>query len=301
MKRIKLSVALATFNEEKNLGRCLDSVKNWADEIIIVDGSSTDKTREIARKYGARVIKTTNKPIFHINKQKAIDQCQGEWILQLDADEVVSVELAREIKEVVGASKDQLGKRKINSSKKVLFDRHQKLIEERDGKFGKEGGEIVAFFTPRLNYFLGSFLHHTGVYPDGVIRLFKRGKARLPCKSVHEQMEILGEVGWLENDLLHYADYSFSRYLIRSSRYTTLTAQEILKIGEKPSIFGFLRAAVKTKITFLTLFFRHKGFLDGFPGLVFSWYSGLHHFTSYVKFWEMSRGKRGIDIQKDWE
>ena len=98
---MKLSVAIATFNEEENLGSCLDSVKDWVDEIVVVDGSSTDKTVEIAKKYGAKVIVRENPPIFHINKQKAIDACRGKWILQLDADERVSPELKEEILEVV--------------------------------------------------------------------------------------------------------------------------------------------------------------------------------------------------------
>ena len=93
----EISVALATYNEEANIASCLEAVKGLADEIVVVDGTSTDKTLAIARKYGARVFVTTNKPIFHINKQMAIDKCRGNWILQLDADEQVSTELRDEI------------------------------------------------------------------------------------------------------------------------------------------------------------------------------------------------------------
>ena len=96
-----LSVALATYNEEKNLPSCLEAVRGWVGEIVVADGSSTDKTREIAQKYGARVIKTTNKPIFHINKQMAIDACHGDWILQLDADEMVEPALKKEILTII--------------------------------------------------------------------------------------------------------------------------------------------------------------------------------------------------------
>lgn len=93
----KISVAIATYNEERNIAKCLDSVKDWVDEIVVADGSSTDKTREIAKKFGAKVIKTTNKPIFHINKNIAINACHGDWILQLDADEIVPPEMRDEI------------------------------------------------------------------------------------------------------------------------------------------------------------------------------------------------------------
>ena len=267
MSSKKLSVALATYNEEKNLEKCLDSVRDWVDEIVVVDGSSTDKTREIAKKYKARVFKTTNKPIFHINKQKAMDRCLGEWILQLDADEVVEKELKVEILEIV-----------------------------------KKGSEYAAFWIPRKNFFLGKALKKTGQYPDPVIRFFKKGKAYLPCKSVHEQMEVKGKVGWLKGHLEHYNNKSFSEYLKRSNRYSTLFAQEMLKRGERPGLLGFLKAIFKAKKSFFLRFVRHKGFIDGFPGFVFSFYSGFNdHLTSYVKFWEMSKGKRKIDISKDWE
>ena len=93
-----ISIALATFNEEENIGSCLEALKDFSGEIIVVDGSSTDKTVEIAKEYGARVIVTTNKPIFHINKQMATDACHGDWILQLDADEVVDQKLVSFIK-----------------------------------------------------------------------------------------------------------------------------------------------------------------------------------------------------------
>src|SRR5476651_1626952 len=104
----KITVALAVFNEEKNLDACLESVKDIADEIVIVDGTSTDKTVEIAKKFNSRVLVTDNPPIFHINKQKAIDMAKNEWILQLDADERVSPELAKEIMNVISMSEDEI-------------------------------------------------------------------------------------------------------------------------------------------------------------------------------------------------
>jgi len=264
----KISVAIATFNEERNIGECLESVRDLADEIVVVDGSSSDKTVEIAKKYGAKVIVADNPPIFHINKQKAIDECRGSWILQLDADERVTPELKKEIKST---------------------------IEQSNNK------TINAYFLSRKNYFLGRWLKKTGQYPDGVIRFFKKGKAWLPCKSVHEQMKVEGKVGWLKGYLLHYPYPTFSEYLKKSNRYTGLTAQEMLDKGEKPSFWGYFFAEWQAIKTFLLLFIRHKGFLDGFPGFVFSLYSGLHHISAYVKFWELYQQKRGIDIRKDWE
>ena len=107
--RKSLSVVLATHNEEKNLAACLDSIKDIADEIIVVDGSSKDKTVDIAKKFGAKIKVTTNKPIFHINKQMAIDMATKDWILQLDADERVSEELRKEILSTINNRSISLG------------------------------------------------------------------------------------------------------------------------------------------------------------------------------------------------
>src|SRR5438034_9262626 len=144
MKRKSLSVVLATFNEEKNLPDCLESVKGLADEIIIVDGTSKDKTVENAKKFGAKVIVTNNPPIFHINKQKALDTATKEWILQLDADERVSPELAHEIEKILSMTNQEIGKYEERLPDKELFNRHQELLEKRDGQIGA-GGNYAGF------------------------------------------------------------------------------------------------------------------------------------------------------------
>src|SRR3990167_4214430 len=130
-----ISVVLATYNEEKNLPSCLASIKDIADEIVIVDGSSKDKTVEIARKFGAKIKITTNKKNFHINKQMAIDMATCDWILQLDADEQISPELAKEIKSI------------INNRSSII-------------------NGVNGYWMPRKNWFLGRFLRKGGQYPD---------------------------------------------------------------------------------------------------------------------------------------
>lgn len=260
----KLSVAIATYNEEENIGRCLASVKDLADEIVVVDGSSTDKTTQIAKKYGAKVTVTDNPPIFHINKQKAIDQCSGSWILQLDADEEIPSQLAKEIQNVV-----------------------------------KKGSRYNAFYLKRKNYFLGRWLKKGGQYPDPVIRFFKKGKAHLPCQSVHEQMVVKGRVGTLKNEMLHHTAPTLSRYLTNANRYTSLTADEL----EKQNLgFNFLNHlqyfCFKPKAKFLSLFFRHKGFRDGFQGFVFALFSAIHFPLAYIKYWEKIRKKRKAKERK---
>lgn len=286
VKNDKLSVVLATRNEEENIGRCLASVKQIADEIIVVDENSTDNTREIAQKLGAKVYVEPHHEIFHITKQKALEKARGEWILQLDADEAVTPGLANEIKEVVQMTNDKLLQKKIeNPRKRKLFIKHQALIESRDGQIGKDTGEIVGFFIARENMFLGKPLIHAGVYPDGVIRLVKNGKARFPQKSVHEQMELDGEVAWLENDLLHYDSPTLKRYLARLNRYTDLQAGDLRKKKESKNILSFCSYVFcKPAYTFLNLYFRHLGFLDGVQGFLWSFFSATHFPISYFKY-----------------
>jgi len=247
---VKISVAIASFNEEKNIKRCLNSVRQLADEIVVVDGGSQDKTVEIAKKCGAKVFITDNPPIFHINKQKAIDKCNGDWILQLDADEEVTNELRDEMKAIIGNS-----------------------------------ASAAAYFIPRKNYFLGHWLKKGGQYPDHVIRFFRNGKAYLPCKSVHEQMKVKGKVGYLKGHLLHFTAPTFSRYLTNANRYTNLLAQEIKDREKKNCLFdAFLYLIFKPLHWFFLTFIRHKGFLDSWQGFVFSFFSALRFPVAYIKY-----------------
>ena len=273
---MKLSVTLATFNEEANLARCLTAVKDLADEIIVVDGSSTDRTREIAKRFGSKIIKTTNPPVFHINKQKANDLAQGDWILQLDADETVTRQLKKEIKDLlVGKS---FGYDSWVSPIKRLFGRRITPLLV----------PAAAYYLPRRNYFLGRYLRNAGQYPDPVIRLFQRGKAHLPAKDVHEQMAVTGPIGWLTGELDHFATPDFSRYLMRENRYSSLAAVDLKNSGVEISILNTINYLfIKPFGTFLSLYFRYRGFMDGFPGFVFSLYSGFHHAFSYMKLWEL--------------
>lgn len=246
----KLSVALAEYNEEENLDRCLVSVAGWADEVVVVDGGSTDASAEIAKKFRATVIATDNPAMFHINKQKALDACTGEWILQLDADEVVSEELRNEITRVIS-----------------------------------QRSSLPGYFVPRKNYFLGHWLRKGGQYPDYVIRLFRRGKGKFPCKSVHEQIEIDGAVGYLRTPLLHYSYRTLGEYWKKADAYTTLTAYEMAKQRIPQNIISWIRFEwVKPTVTFLSLFLRHKGFMDGTYGLLFALFSALHHPIAYKKY-----------------
>lgn len=284
----KLSVVLATRNEEKNIGPCLESVKDIADEIVVVDEESTDKTVSIAKSYGARIYTVKHEPIFHVTKQKALDFARGDWILQLDADERVTPQLAKEIREVVEMDYKELMGRRIGEPQRLkLFKKHQQLLEQRDGKIGRETGEIVAFFVPRLNFFLGKPLVHAGAYPDASIRLVKKDRAHFPAKSVHEIIHVDGEVAWLYNDLEHQDSPTFTRYIERMNRYTDLRARELMEKGVPKNILTFINYSFyKPSATFLNLYLRHKGFLDGMRGFIWSLFSSLHHPIAYFKYWQ---------------
>ena len=250
-----VSVVLATFNEEENLSACLDSIKGLADEIVIVDGGSDDRTVEIAKKYGAKVKVTDNPPIFHINKQKAIDMATKDWVLQLDADERVTPELKKEIE--------------------------SRIMNHESG--------INGFWVPRMNWFLGRFLMKGGQYPDYTLRLYKRGKGRLPQKSVHEQAEVDGKVDYLKNALLHHPYKNFSVYLEKWDRYTDLIAREINReLKNKSIMIKFLNMAlyifIKPTYWFLNTYIRHKGFYDLWPGFVFCLFSSLRFPAGYLKY-----------------
>lgn len=282
---MNLSVVLATYNEENNLKNCLEAVKDVADEIIVVDGKSSDKTVEVAKSFGAKVVITDNQPIFHINKQKAIDLAGGLWVLQLDADEIVSQQLAEEITQVIQMTDDQIEQYENTLPNKKLFQKHQNILEQRDGPIGTKEGDYVAFFIPRANFFLGKYLKHGGIYPDGVIRLIKNGKAYLPAKDVHEQMVVEGKVGWLQYDLIHMADPTFKRYLERNNRYIDLMVQEFKRQKLPKNFFNLIQYLLIKPVSWFGLtFFRHKGILDGCQGLIFSFFSALRFSRAYLRY-----------------
>lgn len=282
---IKLSVVLATRNEEDNIERCLSSVSGLADEIVVFDEYSNDTTRDIAKSFGAKVTLEPHHEVFHITKQKAIDSARGEWILQLDADEVLSPELSREIAEVIKMSDNEIVSRKPKDETKTrLFKRHQQILSSRDGKLGTEG-ITAAFFIPRRNMFLGKPLVHAGVYPDAVVRLFRKGHAYLPGKSVHEQMVIKGRVDWLFNDLLHYDSPTLFRYFIRLNRYTDLQSTQFASAHVSDNIFGFIKyVVIMPFVVFVKLYLRHKGFMDGLRGFMWSALSASHFPIAYFKY-----------------
>jgi glycosyltransferase involved in cell wall biosynthesis len=251
------SVVLTTHNEVSNLERCLASIADLSDEIIVVDGTSTDGTVSLAEKLGARVIKTTNKPNFHINKQMAMDAAKGKLVLQLDADEVVDEELRSFIRQL----KQQLDQNALPA-------------------------QPVAWFLRRKNFLFKRWLSKGGQYPDSVIRLYLRGKARLPQQDVHEQMVVDGETATAPGHLLHFSYPTFAVYMTKFNTYTSFAATQV----HSPSTFRYL--VTKPLHTFFSLYLRHRGYVDGMAGFIFALMSALHHPFVLLKYWELQENGR---------
>lgn len=248
---MKISLCLAVYNEEKNIHYPLDSAYDLVDEIVIVDGNSSDKTVKIAKSYGTKVkiFFSDNPLMFHKNKQKAIDAAKGDWILQLDADEALGDELKTEIRNIINCS-----------------------------------SEFNGFWIPRKNWFLTRFLNKGGQYPDYTLRLYKKGTAYFPCRDVHENVIVKGKTSYLKKPILHYADPDFSRYLQRWDRYTSLEVEKILNSKSQKLFFLKYFFWLPAK-TFFLMYFRHLGLLDSFPGFIFSLFSSIRFWVIYIKWW----------------
>ncbi|PIY70840.1 hypothetical protein COY88_03510 [Candidatus Roizmanbacteria bacterium CG_4_10_14_0_8_um_filter_35_28] len=307
---MKLSLCLAVFNEEKNIHYPLDSTYDLVDEVVIVDAGSTDRTVEIAKSYGkkVRVIASDNPPMFHKNKQKAIEAAKGDWILQLDADEELSEELREEIKSIINPKSEVRNPKQILNSNGKNSKRLGNLKFENSDLFRDSNFDIrnlpAAYWLPRKNWFLTRFLMKGGQYPDYTIRLYRNGYARFPCKDVHENVKILDienslkiencklKIGFLKNPILHYADPDFSRYLMRWDRYTTLEVQsskfKVQNEGKNQFLMFLEYFFWKPLTTFFSMYFRHKGFMDGFPGFVFALFSSIRFWVIYIKWWQRS-------------
>ncbi len=267
---MKLSLCIPTFNEEENLHIALDSAYDIADEVVIIDGGSTDKTLEIARSYGEKIkiFEVDNPPNFLLNKQRAIEKAEGEWILQLDADEAVTPELKKEISVILSAAKNP----------------------DMDPSVSPQDDIVAGYFLPRKNFFLGRYLMKGGVYPDYVLRLYKRQGAYFKLEHVHENVIVDGAVGYTKEALIHMADPNFERYLMRWNRYTSFDAGQLIEKKEELCFPCYFIG--KPLFTFLSIYIRHKGFMDGIPGFVWALFSSIRFWVIYIKVWHAHINKK---------
>ena len=255
----KLSVITLALNEEGNIAECLESVK-WADEIIVVDSGSTDKTVELAKHYTQHVL-TVEWKGYGATKNFALDRASGEWILWLDADERVPKELAAEIQAVLRT----------------------------------DDGLVNGYSVPRRAFFLGKSIKHCGWYPGRVTRLFRRTKSRFTESNVHEQISVEGKIGELKNDLLHFTDPDLYHYFSKFNRYTSLAAKDLHSAGKRFSLYDIL---VRPPFMFFKMYIVKRGFLDGLQGFILCIVSSAYVFTKYAKLWEIENQNRDINLTR---
>jgi len=245
----KLSVVIITLNEEANLPRCLESVK-WADELVLIDSASTDRTLEIAREYGA-VVHRPEWRGFGPAKREGVAKASGDWILSLDADEEVSPALADDIKVALGESED-----------------------------------ISGYYIPRRTQFLGRWIYHCGWYPDPVLRLFRKSDGNFDDAPVHEKVILKGRTGRLNHDLLHYSYPTLDSYFEKFNRYTSLAAEKAFREGRKGGVWDIL---VRPLACLIKHYILKRGFLDGLEGLIISVLSSCYVLTKYAKLRDLVR------------
>jgi glycosyltransferase involved in cell wall biosynthesis len=249
---VKLSVVVITKDEEAAIGRCLDSVR-WADEIVVLDSGSTDRTVEIAREHGARVEVSADWPGFGPQKNRALALAGGEWVLSLDADEWVPEDLAAEI---------------------------QAAIVSPDGHAG--------FELPRSSSFCGREMRHSGWWPDHILRLFRRDAARFSEDIVHERVLLDGRVGRLTRPLQHESFVSLHEVVDKMNRYSTAGAQMRVMRGKGGSVGA---AVARGLWAFVRTYVLRAGFLDGREGFVLAVANAEGTYYRYLKAWLARRGR----------
>jgi glycosyltransferase involved in cell wall biosynthesis len=248
----RLSVAVITLNEEERLRACLESVV-WADEIVVVDAGSSDKTAAIAREFTDRVL-------FHAwtgygaQKNFALAQCAGDWVLSLDADERVPESLRAEIGETLARAPAEVG-----------------------------------FYLPRRNVFRGRWMRHGGLYPDWQLRLFRRGRGAFLERAVHESARVDGPTGRLREALVHESYRSLGDAVLRLNRYSDLAAAELAAAGRGGSLPDLL---LRPTWRFLRMYLVGAGFLDGWRGFALAALYAHYVFLRAAKARELQAGRR---------
>jgi glycosyltransferase involved in cell wall biosynthesis len=245
----RLSVVVVTKNEEDRLRACLESVA-WADEIVVVDADSDDKTVGVAREFTDHVV-VRPWPGYAAQKNAALDLATGRWALSLDADEVVSSELAADIGRVLAAD-----------------------------------GPADGYAVPRRNIFWGRWVRHGGLYPDWQVRLFRRTRGRFGARAVHESVTVDGRVERLSGHLEHRSYRDVSDFLARADRYAALAADEAVRTGRRARVADLV---VRPLGRFFGMYVARGGFLDGWRGFLLASLYAYYVLIRSAKIWERTR------------
>lgn len=254
---MKISAVVIAFNEEKKIAKALASVW-WADEILVVDSESTDKTREIAKSFGAKVV--VQKWLgFSKQKQLAVDLAENDWIFSLDADEEASPELTAEIENI------------------------------------KQGDELAdGYKIPRLSFYMNRPIHHCGWYPDRQLRFFNRTKGKWKDVIIHESFTATGKVKKLNGNIIHRSiENAFHHHQVIGERYALLAAKQMFQNGLKTSLPKLFSVYF---ITFFQKYFLKLGVLDGLAGFCICSFSAYHNFLKHLMLWEIQNSVKKNDI-----
>jgi glycosyltransferase involved in cell wall biosynthesis len=253
--RPPLSVIVITKNAEAVIGRCLQSVQ-WADEIVVVDSGSTDRTGAICRETGAKVHDVRDWPGYGPQKNRALDRATGAWVFALDADEWMTPELRMEIEHAL-----------------------------------RDPGDKAAFSIPRRSSFCGRLMQHSGWWPDHVVRLFRRGSARFSEDRVHERLIVNGATGRLTQPIMHEAIADLEQMLGKMNLYSSAGALMLHQNGRRASLFtAFLHGGW----TFFRTYVLRRGFLDGREGLMLAISNAEGSYYKYLKLMLLGRsGAKG--------
>ncbi len=249
MGRVPVSVVVITKNEEKNICDCLKSVHGWADEIVVVDDESTDRTVHLASPFADKIF-YRKMDIEGTHRNWAYAQAKNEWVLSLDADEMVTDELKEEISVSI------------------------------------QNPQYQAYSIPLRNYIGNYWVRHSGWYPAGKLRLFMKSRFRYEEVEVHPKVFLNGETGHLTKDIIHKGYPDFEHFLASLNRQTTLEARKWIKTGRQMSLG---RAIWRTLDRFPRSFIGKQGYKDGFVGFMVAFFASLYQIMSYAKYWEMRR------------
>ncbi len=245
-----ISAVVTSYNEAKKLENCLNSVKDFADEIILIDLFSNDETNDVCKKFKVKVFKHKQVPYVELIRNFAISKASGSWILILDPDEIIGESLKERLKEMT----------------------------KRD--------EFDAVNIPRKNIFFNKWIRHTNWWPDKHIRFFKKGKVEWETR-LHSYPKVSGEILELESRedlaIMHYGYDNIREFIDRQNRYSEIEAEQALEKGEKFSEINFFWWPVRE---FLVRYIKHAGFLDGIYGFSLSFLMAVERITVQTKIWE---------------